>query len=456
MGRCSSEEASGYLISLLSMNIFIGPHEIAGYYAQLASGFKAIGVKCDFVEFSPHQFKYRKDVTAPYLIRLMHALYIYKSGKVRNRSFRYLIAIPQNFFRLLYAIYAIIRYDAFIFGFGQSLLWNNIDLPILKWLGKVIVSNLAHGAEARPIFIDGGYQSPEGSAPQLDFMRDFSLRQKHRVTLHQRNAIVIGAPFSTSYFAETRFINVFKLGLPFEDKESLRNEIQKNNFPLLDISKSIRILHAPSNSIAKGSLQIIKAIERLKTKGYFIEFILLQGRSNDDVLEEIRRCDLVVDQLYSDTPMAGFAAEAAFFGKPAVVGGYGLEYLKTFVQAEIWPPSQVCHPDEIEQAIEFLIVNPQERVDLGKKAQSFVRKMCSPIEVAKRYLRLIEGDIPTEWWLDPRSVTYLEGAGQPIERTCENIRNLIENYGVECLQLKHRPELEQAFLKVAGIDHQSC
>jgi hypothetical protein len=170
-------------------------------------------------------------------------------------------------------------------------------------------------------------------------------------------------------------------------------------------------------------------------------------------MREIQHCDFVVDQLYSDTPMAGFATEVAWFGKPAVVGGYGFDYLKTSVPEGMWPPSKTCHPDQIEQAIEDLIVNREDRLRLGGEAQKFVREKWNAAEVARRYLRLIEGDIPEEWWLDPATVTYLEGFGQPVERTKENIRQMVEQFGVESLQLSHRPDLERAFLEFAGVNN---
>lgn len=436
------------------MRIFIGPYEIAGYYTQLASGFRALGIRCDFVEFTPHEFVYREEAVTPYLIRLTRALSLYRSKRNRSPIFRYLLAIPERFARLLYALFAIIRYDTFIFGFGHSLLWNNIDLPILKWLGKRVISNLAHGSEARPAYIDGGHQSPEGVPLSPDLIRIYSQKQKCLVHLHQKATVIVGAPFSTSYFADSRFINSCVLGLPFQSKDIKVSKAQTFDPIAPSSAKPIRILHAPSHPAAKGSPQIIQAIERLKARGHLIDLILLRGRPHAEVLEEIQRCDFVVDQIYSDTPVAGFAAEAGFFGKPAVVGGYGLEYLKTFVPEEMWPPSRTCHPDQIEQAIEFLIVNPDERLSLGAKAEKFVRQMWSPTEVAKRYLRLIEGDIPIEWWLDPRAVIYLEGVGQSVERTCENIRHMVQQYGIESLQLSHRPELERAFLDLAGIARQ--
>jgi len=48
---------------------------------------------------------------------------------------------------------------------------------------------------------------------------------------------------------------------------------------------------------------------------------------NHAVLEELGKCDFVIDQAFADYGMAGFATEAAWFGKTAVVGGY---------QSELW------------------------------------------------------------------------------------------------------------------------
>lgn len=122
-----------------------------------------------------------------------------------------------------------------------------------------------------------------------------------------------------------------------------------------------------------------------------------------------------------------------------------------FVPEGMWPPSLTCHPDEIERAIEYLITHPEARMQLGEAAQRFVQEKWSAVEVAKRYLRIIEGDIPDEWWLDPRQVLYLEGIGQPVERTKEVIRAMVEKYGKESLHLDHRPDLLSAFLEFAEV-----
>lgn len=436
------------------LKIFIGPQEIAGYYANLAKGFKQIGVGCDYITYTPHPFGYGGETKSPLLLRL--ASFFNQFCCKPNRSFilKVLIALPHEVLTIIWSFFAFFKYDVFIFGFGHSLIPRyNWDIPLLKRMGKIVIMNIAFGSDARPPYINGAYQSTNGSnQPTPDLLRSIARSKKNKVEFIEKNSsFVIGAPFSTSQFAGTKIINWFALGMPFvEDNRTI--SLPPTNYKTEGMPKqSLRILHSPSHPAAKGTPQILKAIQNLKEKSHSIELVLLHGRPHSKVIREIQHCDFVIDQIYSDTPMAGFATEAACFGKPAVVGGYGFDYLKNFVPEGMWPPSKTCHPDDIEQAIESLIVNREERLRLGTEARQFVYEKWNAAEVARRYLKIIEGDIPDEWWLDPRSVSYLEGGGQPLERSKQNIRRMVEQFGVESLQLSHRPELEQAFLEFAEI-----
>lgn len=433
-------------------NIFIGPHEIAGYYANLAKGFKEIGVNCDYITYTPHRFGYGGETKNPWLLKLARFFKQFRGKPNRHFILKLLIAAPDEILSLLWCISAIFKYDVFIFGFGHSLMTrHNWDLHILKMLKKTVIMNIGHGSESRPSYIDGARQSMDGSIqPTARELKILSANTMKRIRAIEENvSYVVGGAWSTAYFAQNRLINFLTLGLPFFEEAKHGSS---TSVALQTGHSSLRILHSPSHPAAKGSSLILKAIQSLKDKGYSIEFVLLHGKPYSEVIQEIQSCDFVVDQVYSDFPLAGFATEAAWFGKPAVVGGYGFDYLKTFVPEGMWPPSKTCHPEEIEQAIESLIVNREERLRLGAEVQQFVREKWNAAEVARRYLRIIEGDIPDEWWLDPHSVTYLEGGGQPVERSKENIRQMVEQFCVESLQLSHRPDLERAFLEFAEIE----
>jgi hypothetical protein len=437
---------------LTCKRIFIGPSEVAGYYGRLASGMKELGVQCDFITFNEHPFEYGGETTLPLLVRIIRKLYRWRNRKA-NRALlsRLLVAGLKDIIAGIYLCLCIFRYDVFVFGFGTSLCRRNLDIPLLRAFGKIVVMNVAHGSELRPPFMNGACQAPDGSGqPTPSLLRALAREQKRMIARVERNVhVVVGAPLSSHYLGK-KVINSFAIGLPCRlgpDGVPMSQLARRDS----SMSGLVRIVHAPSHAAAKGTPLIRQAIQNLRVRGYRFEYIELQGLTNRDVLKALQHCDFVVDQAYSDTPLAGLGTEAAWYGKPAVVGGYGFAILEELVVQEMRPPALTCNPDDIEGAIERLIIDSDLRIRLGEQARDFVRTQWSAQRVAARYLRLILGDIPDDWWLDPWQIYYLSGAGQPEKRTRDNVRELVETYGVESLQLSHRPDLEEAFLKFADL-----
>jgi hypothetical protein len=435
--------------------VLIGPHEIAGYYSNLTKGLLDLGVDCDYVTYQSHLFEYGGETTKPALIAFNHWLNRIMVSQRMPFILRAPILVIGKVVTSLWGVAAIFRYNVFVFGFGKTLLPFNADLPILKLLGKRVVSNLAHGSEARPPYTDGSYNIQTDSTKDLHYIRKQLKRVVRTIQMHEKYAsCVIAAPYTSSLMRKPLAVNFFAIGIPFANDQF--NCLPDEGTTTLETAKGltlpIRILHAPSNPIAKGTTLIVAAVNNLKARGYKIDFCLVTGRPFSEVLEEVQKCDFIVDQCFSDTPMAGFATEAAWFGKPSVVGGYGLTELRKYVDEEMWPPSKTCLPDEIESAIEDLIVDSQIRIDLGRKAQIFVQSKWKSVEVAKRFIALINNQAPVSWSFSPSDVSYLEGGAQSIETTRKTVRHMIHLFGIRSLNLVHRLDLEAEFLELAGID----
>jgi hypothetical protein len=190
-------------------------------------------------------------------------------------------------------------------------------------------------------------------------------------------------------------------------------------------------------------------MKNLQAKGYPIDYIELIAKPNVEVLKELACCDFVVDQLNGDGPISGFGTEAAFFGKPAINGTHTTDAWEIYADDQI-PLVHHCHNDAIESAIEELIIDEKLRVELGKRAQQFVRSRWTPKKVAERYMRLIQGDIPDDWMYDPRNLRYVHGYG-PENQIRQAVRAVIEMGGKEALRLSDKPELEQRFVEFAGL-----
>jgi len=425
-------------------------HEIAGYYGQLAKGLREKGYAVTFVGGNAHPFAYeRSKENQPLLADLYERVSALHARTPRKKPFRKLLFIGGSdllkiLLKILLFFWALMKHDVFIFGFGSSFFRWNLDLPLLRLFGKRVICNIAHGSDARPPYVNGAYLDTDGKHLDLHVLENLTKRIKKRCDFIGRHAdLVLGAPLSC-HFIGAPFINLFRFGIPYSMRH-IQESSPKNE-------RTLRILHSPSHPQAKGTPRIREAIDSLQRKGHNIQLVEVIGQPNNVVLQELANCDFVVDQVYSDTPMAGFATEAAWFGKPAVVGGYGWEILKKHIPRDMFPPSQICHPDALEEAIEQLVTDEAYRLELGKRARRFVEEKWSAQSVAEKYIRLIDGDIPDEWLANPNDIVYLHGGGLPEEKVREITRNLILSKGVKALQLSHRPELERAFVEFAGLD----
>ncbi len=411
--------------------IFIGLEEIAGYNAALKAGFDQIGVAASFVSCYPSRF-YGNQVRPMPLVALMQRVSELGASPKLPYPLLLLMRVLHRLLMVPLLLWALFAFDVFVYTGGSSFLffW---ELHLMRLFKKRTIV-VFHGSDSRPPYINGKYA---GANPRL-VKRD-AIKLKRRVRRVERLAdVVINHPPSAQ-FHERPFVRYMAIGMPFAFSSSAIPTASMN------ASGAVRIVHAPSNPEGKGTPSIRSAIERLKQKGHAIDYVEIINMPNSKVLEELARCDFVVDELYSDAVMAKFATEAAYFGKPAIVGGYATE--KDWgVPENALPPVYHCHPDAVEAAIEDLVVNAATRKELGAKAKCFVDEVWSEKAVASRFMQLVMGEYPTEWLCDPRSITYLHGWGLTEAKLRTLLQSVVSRHGVDALQLEDNPFLSQRFL----------
>lgn len=428
------------------MKVFIGPVEICGIAQGLSKGFSELGVYSDVVLSEPHSFDYN-EVSSVRLYRFWSRL-----GLLRlNMSHSFLIVkvlsvLMHISISWVVLFFAILKYDAFIFILNKTITNSKIELFLLKLFKKKIIF-ICVGSDARPPYIAGSRFPSTDFNPDFSKALDLAIACKEKMALHERYANYMVNAASCAQYNQRPFINWYSMGVP-KSLPMMSTITERPNVKL-------RILHCPSNPAAKGSPIILKTIERLKEKGHLIELVKIENMSNEVVLKELSGCDFIVDQLYSDSPMAVFATEAAHFGKPAVVGGYFANEISRYIADADMPPSLYVLPEEFESAVEKLILDKNYRLELGENAKTFVETRWATKDVAERYLRLLNDDVAKEWWCDPNKITYVLGAGMPEEQAKKVVRGMIENKGLESLQLSDKPRLERAFLKMAGLSGDS-
>ena len=338
---------------------------------------------------------------------------------------------------VLLLAHALVRYDAFVFRAGDSFLGLR-DLPLLRRFGKHVVV-VFFGSDSRPSYLNGVEVASGRTGSRA---ADQTLAKRRVVERIERHATTIVCHVMSAQLHRRRAVAFLEIGIPRAIGTG-QPSVARRGGPL-------RLLHAPSAPLGKGTDEVREAVAAAKDLGVDVELVILTGRPNREVIAELARCDFVVDQVYGDTPMAGFAAEAASLGRPAVVGGHGWDELTRMTSPEALPPSHLCRPDELAGAIATLASDGAYRRELGERARRFVGERWTPAEVARRFMVLMSGDVPEHWTFDPASVAYAGGVGMSEPAISASIRSVLEAEGTAGLHVGDKPRLERLLVDLAA------
>lgn len=414
------------------MRVLLGPSEVAGVLEGWARGLSALGHVATLALTYAHPFAYSAAAPAGGLLGAWA-----RAGARRQRAAG--AALPLKaaaagwhvLLGWLVLAWAALRFDGFVFVYGQTLTNTRLELLLLRWLGRRVVMVYV-GSDARPAYLDGGLAPADRP---FDAAAAIARAARQRAALQRIEPLVdvVVNARATGHFHRRPFVNWFALGIPRAPRPS----------PMPPASGVLRVLHGPSHPVLKGTARIRAAVERLRERGWPVELVMLTGRPNAEVLAALHECDLVVDQLYSDTPMAAFATEAAASGRPVVVGSVAAAQVDDQVRPFAVPPTVYVRPDDFEAALEALLADPARRAALGAAGAEFVAQHASPPAVAARLLKLLSGDIPAAWWCRPDEVAHVAGCGLDEPAARARIAAVIAQGGVGALGLAHNPALER-------------
>ncbi len=394
--------------------IFVGPQEIAGFLTRVAVALSREGA--EVMAFKQISSSYHPadpgDPNIQWLFRAAVERLSHGSGP--------LAAIMLFIIKFMAFFRAAVRADSFLFIGGKGFFNIPVDYYLLRLMGKRVV-HMYVGTASRPRHMSSyamDVLSPDSgkadkAARRLKRRLD---RQRRRVRAISRAASAVIENPLCGHFHERPFINYFVIGMPVDGID--KSEDQKPEpEPVIDPSnpsapRTVRILHCPSRPEIKGTAAIEAALTPEVLATLNAELIIRTGIPRTGVLEEISQCDFVIDQLYSDSPLAGFAAEAAIHGKYPIVGGYGWDELRKFTPAEFIPPAGLCHPDELVSLVSELCRNAPLRQRKVNELRDFLKRgEWSSQAFAARLMRVMAGDIPAEWMVDPADIRYAHGVG---------------------------------------------
>ena len=424
--------------------IFIGLEEIADYYAPLQAGLEELGYDAVLVTLKRHPFYGMvSGGRVPAVARIaMRAAERDARSAGHPSVLRVWWWLSARLLRLPLLLWAVARREIFVFGFASTF-FLYLELPLLKLFRRRIVY-IFHGSDSRPPYIDGAVSGPDAWEDPNVVVRS-TRRTKRKLRLIDRWAdVVVDNPLS-AHLHERPIVSFQAIGTP---------RVPPRSTPRTS-GDVLRVLHSPSHRYAKGSDAIRSAIERLQTRSLSIELVELSGVTHDRVIEALGDADLVVDQLYSDVALAGFASEAAAAGLPVIVGGYGRDEIDEALCGRPFPPIVFCRPDDLEKNLERLATDEEHRRELGASARRFVERELAPRAVAQRLIDAIGGQRP-EWTFDPQRITYIHGIGLTETAARTLVRATIEHGGAAALCVRDKPALEARLVEFAGVDESAA
>lgn len=426
-------------------SVFIGYLDTCGYFANVHTGLKDIGCNSCSLFLVKDSVGREESMGLTFFPRLylrIYLRYIFDTELSLRWPEKQFARFAVHGSRLLLLIWQIFAYDAFIYKSGESLYGHGFDLKVLRFFKKKIIFFFV-GSDSRPNYLVG---VPFDDDDDLKKANSVIEKKYARLKIIEPLAdVIIANPLSAQL--HSRKICIAQLIGNTVDPLSVEIGLAKKNTSRHHENVgTVRICHAPSDVNLKGTKEINSLIDELKNEGMDIEFTQVSNVPHSKVMETLANCDIVIDEIYSDSYGGIFALEACAFGKPVIVCGYGADELARIVPEDGAMRTVFCHPDMLRTNLVELINNKEKREEIGRTAKKYFLR-SRPADVARRFLMVIEGNAPQTWFVEPHSIRYIEGIAGHRQIVAKNMQLYVEKFGLSALHLNDKPEMKSAILE---------
>lgn len=122
-----------------------------------------------------------------------------------------------------------------------------------------------------------------------------------KVFVHYHGSDIRGRRrFLPKFFVNRLFVSTPDLLEFAQEAVWVPNPVILENFPFVGCktnNRSIKIVHAPSSRMRKGSRDIMKAVKELRRSGYDVELVLIEKVPHKLALEYYKQADIAIDQV---------------------------------------------------------------------------------------------------------------------------------------------------------------
>lgn len=435
--------------------VFVG-HDTAGFLTGLGLGFKALGWSVKNIG-PVHPFKYAQyPSSSSGKVTRFRARNLWRSTRaaLSQLSFsdsiwgaltRFCIRRPYRMVRAVilfpYAIFMLTQADLVLYNGGMTISGTAMELRIARRLRTKIVSSF-HGSDIRPAYLDGAWLSQTNAS--LKEIRRTVRRQFKVAQRAERFSHMLVSWSGITHFILGKIYLHEQLGFPSVLQHSIKN-VQTEEISSPRAHEHIVVLHMPTNRFAKGTDLILNTLEGIRLSGQEFEVRIVERVRHDQSIREIADCDLVVDQVYSDSATGVLASEASVLGKPVVVASKDQAWLTEVLGPDL-PETYFIETSMLGQELTKLIEDASVRGRAASRAAQYFQDRWNPTDVAKKYLEVLFGESPLEPYTAARLTAARGGFASP-EFLRKVVSSYIKEYGHTALQLDGNPELRDSVVE---------
>lgn len=262
------------------------------------------------------------------------------------------------------------------------LIERSLELKYLKQKEKKIIL-LFCGDDVRSPKLSLEYSNKRGLENFLNYQPKLNLiKQEKKV---KRNALYADLYADLIFNYPICQISYLKKPTYYFPYMYPRNKFFKNLSKFNDLKK-IKIVHAPSDPLGKGTPLFRAAIKKLILMGYNFEYIELINKNNNEVLDELKSSHIVLNSLYGLGSTLGlFSIEALANTNCLLISHYVNTNEKTsfikesrgaFMNTKYW---------EVFNNLKFLLDNPNEVKKIALNGYDYALKFFEYSNAKKYY-----------------------------------------------------------------------
>lgn len=289
-----------------------------------------------------------------------------------------------KFFSLLF------KYDIWHFNYLECFFFYPLNLLILKlFRKKIILTCRGNDVRDRFDFLPKALLAKTNLKNIPEFYKIQNLYRPFWPRLNQTirknffillaDKVILTGPFLVSSVSHYDKI------IPYARENNLQKD--KGKLPPRQ-SKKIVIVHIPSSLMIKGTKIIKKAFVVLKKNHRNCEFKILDNISHKDVLIEMEKADIIIDQILVGW-YGGQAVEAMMMGKIVVayLNRAYFQFVPFTDEIPVWNVSPWSFKKDLEALIK---IYSQIKTELSFQSIKFVKKYHSSEKIANQYREIYQ------------------------------------------------------------------